>query len=91
MPTKKNRTGQGEKLHVPSITEALGMGGRMKVGTPKPVHVVSQNAGAGAGKAASGKKGAAEPIKTIHKGKGWDGPPVKKHLPGSAPGKKSPQ
>ena len=82
MSAKKDRKGSGI-LHVPSQTEAMGLGGRMKAGDPNPVRTQREVAGLGAG-----KKSSAQPIKTIHKGKGWDGPKPRVALPKGTGGKK---
>lgn len=69
------------RLHVTSQTEAMGLGGKIPPGHGRdalPIHkdIANQHgSGKGAGVA---KGGAAFPPK--HKGKGWDGPPVRKTL-----------
>ena len=78
MSAKKDRKGSGI-LPVKSLTEAMGLGGKIKAGEPNPIRTQREVAGLGAG-----KKSAASPIKTIHKGKGWDGPKPRVALPGKA-------
>ena len=77
---KKDRRGSGT-LPVPSLTQNMGLGGRIKTGDPSPIMTVREAAGHGAGKSGKGEKSSATPIKTIHKGKGWDGPKPRVALP----------
>ena len=77
----KERKGD-HRLHVPSQTEAMGLGGKIPAAhgrDPLPIHkdIAGQHGGSGKG---AGTSGSATPIKTIHKGKGWDGPPVTKTM-----------
>lgn len=77
---KKDRRGSGQ-IPVPSLTENMGLGGRIKTGTPKPILLVREAAGHGAGKSGGEGKSSAKPIKTIHKGAQWDGPKPRVALP----------
>jgi hypothetical protein len=79
MGAKKDRKGSGQ-LKVHSLTEAMGMGERVRVGDPPAPTTVRHVAGQHPGGKGPGTAGSAEPFKTIHKGKGWDGPPVRKTL-----------
>lgn len=75
MAAKTDRKGSG-KLHVHSLSEAMGTGSKISVGTPDDIHLVRENAGRGAGKHPSAK-----PFTTKHKGEGWDGPKPKVTMP----------
>lgn len=79
MGASKDRKGNPQ-LKVHSLTEAMGMGEKLHAGEPHAVKTQREVAGQHAGGKGPGTKGAAEPFKTIHKGKGWDGPPVRKNM-----------
>ncbi len=80
MGAKKDRKGSGQ-LHVASLTEAMGMGEKLKAGEPLTPTTVRHVAGQHPGSKGPGTKGAAEPFKTIGKTKGWDGPKPKVTMP----------